>query len=91
MSNTTNLCGQLAYQVILEVQKAIIGMEYRIRKVMMAILSGGHVLLEDIPGVVKTTMAPTVCICLLFPQTAKRISVCSDKNPLFGNGTFYNR
>ena len=40
MSNTTNLRRQLAYQVIQEVQKAVIGKEDRVRKVMMAILSG---------------------------------------------------
>lgn len=40
-----------------EVKKAIVGKEEVIDKVMMAILSGGHVLLDDIPGVGKTTLA----------------------------------
>lgn len=48
---------QLAHQVIEEVQKAVIGKQDCIEKVMMAILSSGHILLEDIPGVGKTTMA----------------------------------
>ena len=42
---------QLAHQVIEEVQKAVIGKQDCIEKVMMAILSSGHILLEDIPGV----------------------------------------
>lgn len=48
---------QQAHQVIREVQKAVFGKDECIRKVMMAILSSGHILLEDIPGVGKTTMA----------------------------------
>ena len=39
--------------IIEEVNKVIIGKEKVIRKVWMTILSGGHVLLEDVPGVGK--------------------------------------
>ena len=52
-----NQHSQLAHQVINEVQKAVIGKKDCIEKIMMAILSSGHILLEDIPGVGKTTMA----------------------------------
>ena len=55
--NSKESHSQQAHQVIREVQKAVIGKEECIRKVMMAILSAGHILLEDIPGVGKTTMA----------------------------------
>lgn len=44
-------------QVIEEVKKVIIGKDAIAKKVFMAILAGGHVLLEDIPGVGKTTLA----------------------------------
>lgn len=40
-----------------EVKKAIVGKDMCIQKVMMAILAEGHVLIEDIPGVGKTTLA----------------------------------
>ena len=40
-----------------EVKKAIIGKDDAISKVMTAIIAGGHILLEGIPGVGKTTMA----------------------------------
>lgn len=43
--------------VIGQVRKAIIGKEAVIAKVLMAILSQGHILLDDTPGVGKTTMA----------------------------------
>lgn len=40
-----------------EMNRVVIGKQDVIDKVLMAMLSGGHVLLEDIPGVGKTTMA----------------------------------
>ena len=44
-------------QVIKEVRKVFIGKDEIIEKVLMAIYAGGHVLLEDAPGVGKTTLA----------------------------------
>lgn len=46
-----------ASRIIAEVRKAIIGKDEVIEKVLMALLAGGHVLLEDVPGVGKTTLA----------------------------------
>lgn len=40
-----------------EIGKAVIGKDEIIVKVTAAILAGGHILLEDIPGVGKTTLA----------------------------------
>lgn len=44
-------------EIISEVKKVIVGKDDVIRKVLMALLARGHVLLEDIPGVGKTTLA----------------------------------
>ncbi len=44
-------------QIMKEVGKVLIGKEEVIGKVLMAIYAGGHVLLEDTPGVGKTTLA----------------------------------
>ena len=44
-------------EVLEEIQKAVIGKDDCLKKVMMAILSKGHILIEDIPGVGKTTLA----------------------------------
>ena len=41
----------------LEIKKAVIGKDDCIVKVMTAILAGGHILIEDVPGVGKTTLA----------------------------------
>ena len=43
--------------VVREVGKVVAGKDKYIRKVMLAILAGGHILMDDIPGVGKTTMA----------------------------------
>ena len=44
-------------QIVTEVNKVVKGKDRVIRKVLSAVLAGGHVLLEDIPGVGKTTLA----------------------------------
>lgn len=46
-----------SHEVIEEVKKVIIGKDEIVKKIFMAILAQGHVLLEDIPGVGKTTLA----------------------------------
>ena len=48
---------QLAAQVVGEVKKAVVGKDETVVKVLLAILARGHILLEDIPGVGKTTLA----------------------------------
>lgn len=44
-------------QILQEVQKAVVGKERTVLWTLAAILARGHVLLEDIPGVGKTTLA----------------------------------
>ena len=44
-------------QIVEEIKKAICGKDYIIVLALTGILSGGHVLMEDVPGMGKTTMA----------------------------------
>ena len=46
-----------AMKIMENVNKAVKGKEIIVSKVLMAILAKGHVLMEDIPGVGKTTLA----------------------------------
>ena len=46
-----------ALEILGEVKKAVVGKDDVLAKVLLAILARGHILLEDIPGVGKTTMA----------------------------------
>lgn len=54
--NTSYYTNQIN-NILSEVKKAVIGKDAVIIKVLLAILCKGHVLIEDIPGVGKTTLA----------------------------------
>lgn len=47
----------LAQKVVQEVGKVVVGMEGVTRQLLIALLTGGHVLLEGVPGVAKTTLS----------------------------------
>ena len=42
-----------AAKVIEQVNKVILGKDRKVKEIMTAFLAGGHILLEDIPGVGK--------------------------------------
>ena len=46
-----------AQRILQQVRKAVVGKDKVLMWTLSAILAGGHILLEDIPGVGKTTMA----------------------------------
>ena len=48
---------KLILDILTQVKKAVVGKDEILAKVLLAILARGHILLEDIPGVGKTTMA----------------------------------
>ena len=54
MENTVSFHTQ---KVLGQVRQVIVGKDQTLLWALAAILSGGHILLEDIPGVGKTTMA----------------------------------
>ena len=77
-----NICNEIA--------GVIVGKDEIIQKVLMAILAQGHVLLEDVPGVGKTTLA------LAFAKTlglkTRRVQFTSDTLPSDVTGfSVYNR
>lgn len=53
----TKFMTELSNAIMQEVKKVIVGKGEVIEKVLMAMLAGGHILLEDVPGVGKTTLA----------------------------------
>ena len=48
---------RVALAILEQVKKAVVGKDEVLAKALLAILARGHILLEDIPGVGKTTMA----------------------------------
>lgn len=53
MGHTTN-------RVIANVERVIVGKQESVRLTLIAVLCGGHVLIEDVPGVGKTTLMKSV-------------------------------
>ncbi|MDO4962179.1 MAG: MoxR family ATPase [Eubacteriales bacterium] len=65
--------------IIEEVSKVIVGKQEVIEKVLMTIYAGGHILLEDYPGVGKTTLA--VAMSKVMGLDYKRIQFTPDTMP----------
>lgn len=55
---------KLAQDIQTETEKIIVGKSDQIRLIIMAIFADGHVLLDDLPGVGKTTLVKTISIAL---------------------------
>ena len=54
----------LSENILSETEKIIVGKSDRIRLIIMSVLANGHVLLDDLPGVGKTTLVKTISIAL---------------------------
>lgn len=65
--------------VLKQVNRVLIGKEECVRKVMAAILAGGHILMDDIPGVGKTTLAMAFSDALSLQS--KRVQFTPDVMP----------
>lgn len=70
---------ELSEQVVSETEKIIVGKTRQIELIFMAVLSQGHILLDDLPGVGKTTLVKTLSK-VLGCQT-KRIQFTPDLLP----------
>ena len=57
MAKQENQVSLSAQQLINQVRQVVVGKDAVLLWVLAAMLAGGHILLEDIPGVGKTTMA----------------------------------
>src|SRR6201985_833783 len=47
--------------LLAEIGKVIVGQTYMIERIMIGLLTGGHVLLEGVPGLAKTLTVRTLC------------------------------
>lgn len=60
MSENNKALSTKVGHVVSEVEKVVVGKRREIELLLCAMLSGGHVLIEDVPGVGKTTLAAAV-------------------------------
>lgn len=70
---------EITEKIIAEIKKVITGKDEVVRKIWIAILAQGHVLLEDVPGVGKTTMALSFAKALGLAE--KRVQFTPDTMP----------
>jgi MoxR-like ATPase len=50
-----------ADRLVNEVGKVIVGQQYMVERILVGLLTGGHVLLEGVPGLAKTLTVRTLC------------------------------
>ncbi len=80
----------VAKGVIEQVKKAVVGKDEIIVKTLLAIMAGGHILLDDIPGVGKTTLA--LAFSKAMSLDCKRMQFTPDVLPADVTGfTVYNK
>ena len=75
-----------AQAIIGEVEKAIVGKRRVLEKMLLAIVSDGHVLIEDYPGLAKTLMAKSFAAAL--GCDFKRVQFTPDLLPADITGTY---
>ena len=75
-----------AQAIIGEVEKAIVGKRQVLEKMLLAIVSDGHVLIEDYPGLAKTLMAKSFAAAL--GCDFKRVQFTPDLLPADITGTY---
>ena len=70
---------EVTEKILREVRKVIVGKDDVVEKVWISILAQGHVLLEDVPGVGKTTMA--LAFSKALGLESKRVQFTPDTMP----------
>ena len=76
----------LSKQIINEVEKAIVGKRQLLERILVSALAGGHVLLEDYPGLAKTLIANSFATVL--GLNFKRIQFTPDMLPSDITGSY---
>jgi MoxR-like ATPase len=77
--------GDRVQQLLANLSKTVVGKEDAIRLVLVALFSGGHALLEDVPGVGKTLLAKSLARCI--DGTFQRVQCTPDLLPADITGT----
>lgn len=70
---------QLAQQILTQVNQLILGKEYQVKLALTSLLAQGHLLIEDLPGMGKTTLAHGLAQSL--GMSYQRIQFTSDLLP----------
>jgi MoxR-like ATPase len=77
---------ELRDQTLHETARAVVGMEHVVHSFLVALLAAGHVLLEGVPGVAKTTLSKTLAQILGIDY--RRLQFTPDLLPSDVTGTY---
>ncbi|MEA3343239.1 MAG: MoxR family ATPase [archaeon] len=76
--------------ILAEIQKVVVGQKYPQERLMLSLISNGHILLEGLPGLAKTLMISTLSDCV--HADFRRIQFTPDLLPADITGTkIYNQ
>lgn len=71
--------------ILLETQKVIVGQQYLLERLMVGLLANGHILIEGVPGLAKTTAVKTLAATI--QAKFQRIQFTPDMLPADLTGT----
>src|SRR5262249_16267800 len=86
LRHLTDQVRRLRDQTMAEVARVVVGMEAITHQFLIALLAGGHVLLEGVPGVAKTTLSKTFARVLR--TQSQRVQFTPDLLPSDVTGTY---
>jgi MoxR-like ATPase len=81
--------GELASRILAEVHRRVVGQDYMVERLLIGLLTGGHVLFEGVPGLAKTLTVRTLAEAI--DASFQRIQFTPDLLPADVVGTvIYN-
>src|SRR5881409_3961009 len=79
MNNGNGDVGTLMERVLYEVKRVVVGQDRFLERVLVALLAGGHLLVEGVPGLAKTLTVATLAKAM--SGSFKRIQFTPDLVP----------
>lgn len=53
-------CGELLKRLVDQIAEVVVGQKYMVERILVALLANGHLLIEGVPGLAKTTVVKTL-------------------------------
>jgi MoxR-like ATPase len=60
VSDELHECGKLLQKLVNKIAEVVVGQDYLVERILVALLANGHLLIEGVPGLAKTTVVKTL-------------------------------